>query len=101
LADQPFAARTRWRNEQRKTYLKAGIEALGIATYPSAANFLLLRLPHTVDATHFWLRMIREHHLVLRSCSNYEALSGGHLRTAVRTHQDNFLLVEALRKALL
>lgn len=98
LADQPFADRTRLHNDGRRSHLKAALEALGIHTYPAAANFLLLRLPCAVNANHFWQRMIVEHHLVLRNCSDYEALPPGHLRIAVCSERDNEALVRAVNQ---
>jgi threonine-phosphate decarboxylase len=96
LEDEPYANRTRLLNLQRRVHLQTEIEALGIHIYPSAANFLLLRLPSSVDPVEFWERMIVEHHVVLRSCLNYEALSGEHLRVAVRNERENARLVRAV-----
>lgn len=100
LADEDYTERTRLVNERRRGDLKAALETLGIRTYPSAANFLLMRPPVSVHDGSFWERMIVEHCLVLRDCSNYEALSSGHLRTAVRTERDNALLADAVREVL-
>lgn len=101
LADPAFEDRTRSQNELRKSHLSAAIVALGIHIYPSAANFLLLRLPRAIDATDLWQRMILDHHLVLRDCSNYEALEPGHIRVAVRSEQQNELFLNAVHIALL
>jgi threonine-phosphate decarboxylase len=100
LEDEPYASRTRLLNLERRAYLQTEIEDLGIHTYPSAANFLLLRLPSFVDPVDFWERMIVEHHIVLRSCLNYEALSGAHFRVAVRNEQENARLVQAVSQVL-
>jgi threonine-phosphate decarboxylase len=100
LADHPFAERTRLHNDRRKAHLRAGLDALGIHAYPSAANFLLLRLPEGISAGRFWRHMIVEHHMVLRDCSNYEALPSSHLRMAVRTAEENDKLVGAVAQLL-
>jgi threonine-phosphate decarboxylase len=100
LEDEPYAKRTRLLNSRRRSLLQAQIESLGIHTYPSAANFLLLRLPALVDAAVFWQRMIVEHHIVLRCCANYEALPEGHLRAAVRTEEENSRLVHGISHTL-
>ena len=101
LEDHPYVERTRLLNQQRKALLQAGIEELAVLTYKSAANFLLLRLPSDIAADDFWQRMIIDHHLVLRACLNYEGLSPGHLRVAVRTEIENALLVKAVGETLL
>ncbi|MGC8550346.1 MAG: pyridoxal phosphate-dependent aminotransferase [Acidobacteriaceae bacterium] len=100
LADNPFAERTRLHNDGRRTRLNDDLDGLGIHTYPSAANFLLLRLPDGASAERLWKHMIAEHHMVLRDCSNYEALPCTHLRTAIRTEEENDKLVGALAHSL-
>jgi threonine-phosphate decarboxylase len=100
IADHPFADHTRSLNEQRRSSLAASLQALGLATYPSAANFLLLRLHSSIDPDRLWRRMIERHGIVLRACTNYESLPSGHLRSAVRTELDNARLIEAIRQIL-
>lgn len=100
LDDHPFAERTKLHNDQRRSRLRDGLDALGIHTYPSAANFLLFRLPDGVSAESFWRHMIAEHHMVLRNCSNYETLPSRHLRTAIRTEKENDELLGAVAQSL-
>ncbi len=96
VQDEAYAQHTVALNDERRERMQAGIGTLGIHVYPSAANFLLLRLPGSIDCRQFWERLIREHHIVLRNCANYEGLGDGHLRAAVRTDPENERLVEAL-----
>jgi threonine-phosphate decarboxylase len=98
FGDRHFADSTRTLNAKRRGDLQAGLEALGVHVYPSAANFLLLRLPQNIQASAFCQRAIVEHHLVLRDCSNYEALSPDYVRAAVRTDGENARLVESTCK---
>ena len=100
LADDPFAERTRVHNDGRRGRLNGDLDALGIHTYPSAANFLLLRLPDGTSIERLWKHMIAEHHMVLRDCSNYETLPSRHLRTAIRTAEENDKLVGAVAQSL-
>ncbi len=100
VEDEPYASRTIALNAERRGRMQEFIEALGISVYPSAANFLLLRLPNTADCEDFWKRMILDHRIVLRNCANYEGLLDWHLRTAVRSDSDNRRLVEALAQVL-
>ncbi len=72
LEDYEYAARTRELNQRRRTELQRQIEILGMHVYPSAANFLLFRLPSNMDPPGFWRRLIEEHRVVLRFCGNYE-----------------------------
>ena len=96
VQDEAYARHTIALNNERRDRMQTAIEKLGIHVYPSAANFLLLRLPGSIDCRQFWERLIREHHIVLRNCSNYEGLGDGHLRAAVRTDTENDRLIEAL-----
>jgi threonine-phosphate decarboxylase len=98
--DQSFAEDSRRRNDQRREKLIAGLGTLGLETYASAANFLLTRLPGSVSPGTFWRRMIVEHHIVLRDCSNYEGLPTGYVRAAVRTEQENEHLLNAISQVL-
>ena len=96
LQNEDYAQRTIALNRARRDTLHAAIRQIGIPVYPSAANFLLLHFPETIDCEQLWERLICAHHIVLRNCSNYEGLSGGHLRTAIRTDGENDRLLEAL-----
>jgi threonine-phosphate decarboxylase len=96
VQDEPYSRDTISRNGVRRNALEAAIQKLGIHVYPSAANFLLLRLPSSIESQQIWESLIRNHRIVLRNCANYEGLSGGHLRAAVRTDDDNRQLIEAL-----
>jgi threonine-phosphate decarboxylase len=100
LADESYAIRTRLLNRERRQWLFSQLQALGIHAYPSAANFLFFRLPSTIDPAAFWQRMIVAHRIVLRHCGNYEALSPGHFRAAVRTEAENQRLVYAISESL-
>jgi threonine-phosphate decarboxylase len=100
VTDQAYAERSLVLNDQRRIDLRRQLERLGLHVYPASANFLLLRVPETADAIHLWQRLIREHHIVVRSCANYEGLPPGHLRVAVRNDPDSRRLVTALQRLL-
>jgi threonine-phosphate decarboxylase len=96
VQDEAYSRHTITHNRVRREQLQAAIGKLGIHVYPSAANFLLLRLSGSIDCQQFWERLIREHHIVLRNCANYEGLGDEFLRAAVRTETENKLLIDAL-----
>ncbi len=100
LQDNHFAEHSRILNNRRKSELVSGLAALGTESFPSAANFLLIRLPGTISVEQFWKRMIVEHNIVLRDCSNYEGLAAGYLRVAVRTERENHQLLHAFSLTL-
>jgi threonine-phosphate decarboxylase len=100
LRDDAYAERSRSANKRRRLWLKDQFKKIGIETYPSATNFLLLRFPMEIDVSTLWERMIVEEQIVLRSCANFEGLAAGHLRVAVRSEQENERLIDSLRRVL-
>jgi threonine-phosphate decarboxylase len=96
VRDEAYARQAIALNTMRRDQMHAALGKLGIRVYPSAANFLLLRLPSSIDCQQLWERLIRERRIVLRNCANYEGLGDGHLRAAVRTETNNEQLIDAL-----
>jgi threonine-phosphate decarboxylase len=100
LADESYAEESRLTNERRRLAMESELARLNIVTYPSHANFLLMRFPAEVDVTRLWEKMIVTEQIVLRSCANFEGLAQGHLRAAVRSESENERLVRGLERAL-
>lgn len=66
---------------------------------PSQANYFLVEVlpPHNARAVVF--RMLKEHNILMRNCSEKEGFDGKqYMRIAVRNHRDNNKLIEALRE---
>jgi histidinol-phosphate/aromatic aminotransferase/cobyric acid decarboxylase-like protein/adenosyl cobinamide kinase/adenosyl cobinamide phosphate guanylyltransferase len=77
--------------------LAAGIADLpGVRVWPSAANFLLLRVP---DGPAVRARLA-ERRIAVRRADTFPGLTKDHLRVAVRGPGDNRRLVETLREVL-
>jgi threonine-phosphate decarboxylase len=100
LKDRAYAEEARLANGRRRLWLEQELARLKILTYPSRANFLLLQFPAEVDAGLLWERMIVEEQIVLRSCANFEGLAGNHLRIAVRSEQENEMLIRSLERVI-
>jgi threonine-phosphate decarboxylase len=100
LLDDTYMQQSRSANEKRRLWLKEQLNNLGVKTYPSSTNFLLLRFPVEIDTDVLWERMIVEEQIVLRSCENFEQLAAGHLRIAVRSERENERLVDGLKRVL-
>lgn len=86
--DLPDTVRSYIARERR--YLTQEFTKLGIRYYPPAANYILFRS----DIDLFGL--LRKKGYLIRDCANYEGLSKGYYRIAVRRHTENKLLVKAL-----
>jgi threonine-phosphate decarboxylase len=100
LNDGAYAEESRLTNDRRRLGLESALKRLKIATYPSNANFLLLRFPEEVDVNRLWEKMIIEERLVLRSCANFEGFTEGHLRIAVRSEPENEMLIRCLGRLI-
>ncbi|MFA5785931.1 MAG: Rv2231c family pyridoxal phosphate-dependent protein CobC [Actinomycetota bacterium] len=80
----------------RQELIEALRELPGVRVWPSAANFLLLRVPDgpAVRAG------LNERGIAVRRADTFPGLGPDHLRIAVRGWQDNRLLATALREVL-
>ena len=66
---------------------------------PSQANYFLCEILPPYTANEVVLYMLKCHNILTRDCSNKPGLDGKqYMRIAVRNHEDNTKLVEALRK---
>ena len=70
-----------------------------LKVYPSTVNFILLRLQNDMTAAQFREQMLAQG-ILIRDCSNYPGLDNSFVRIAVRTEQENKLLIQALTKVL-
>jgi threonine-phosphate decarboxylase len=99
LEDEPYERRTRSENERARTRFAREIGTAGGRALPSAANFLQVESP--LRASELTDRLARNHRIIVRDCSTYATLEGGHfVRVAVRSQEHNERLVGALSKEL-
>jgi threonine-phosphate decarboxylase len=69
----------------------------GIVVTPSQTNFMLCRLVyHTAAELKDYLA--REHHMLIRDCSNFRGLTSHHFRVASQTPAENDALVDAINQ---
>lgn len=76
-------------NEQRK-FLKEEMKKNGLEVYDSKSNYIFFKGPEDL-----YDRFL-EKGILIRDCSNYEGLSGGYFRIAVRCKEENIRLIDAL-----
>lgn len=81
---------------QLREQLTADLRNLGLYVYPSAANYLLLRL--AAPCADEIVASLRQEGILLRSCCNFPPLDARYLRVAVRTAAENTRLITALAK---
>lgn len=73
-------------------YLKEELSRLGMEIFPSEANYIFFRGPENL------FEICVGQGILIRDCSNYLGLKKGYFRVAVRTHEENALLIRAIRE---
>jgi histidinol-phosphate/aromatic aminotransferase/cobyric acid decarboxylase-like protein len=69
----------------------------GIAAYPTGANFVLFKLKNRWTAAELQTRLLDEHRMYVRDCSNKLGMDSFHVRVASQGREKDARLVEALR----
>lgn len=104
LADREYIKRTVETVQKEREYLMAECRALGLRAYPSKANFILFRLfgqgQGGAEAELSLDRLLLQDKIAIRSCENYEGLGSGFYRIAVRPHEENEALIQAMNRYL-
>jgi threonine-phosphate decarboxylase len=87
LAEDDFEVQTRQVNSAARAEFVTALQEAGLQVFPSAANFLLARLPHgsAANLSH-WLEAER---ILIRQCDSFAGLTGNHIRLAIRSSADN------------
>jgi threonine-phosphate decarboxylase len=69
----------------------------GISVYPTGANFVLFKLKNRWTAAELQARLLEEHRMYVRDCSNKLGMDSYHVRVASQGREKDARLVEALR----
>lgn len=98
-----YSDHTRDLVREQRQWLTERLEALGISTFPSRANYLLCRLPEGPGqgAVQLAGRLLHDAGIAVRVCDNYAGLNDRYLRIAVRRADENARLVDALAAAVI
>lgn len=99
LAEEAFRQRTLTEIPALRQQLAQDLASLGCRVFPSAANYLLLRLPGVNANADMLAEALLAEKVLVRSCGNFPPLDNTYLRVAVRTGQENRALVNAMGKA--
>jgi len=100
LADAGYRERTIRTVTAEREALARGLAALpGLVPFPSAANYLLVRLQSGMTAAELRDALIPKG-IIIRDCCNYTGLDGSFFRVAVRGGEENRKLLKALVEAL-
>lgn len=95
LADSDFQQKTwDWLPKTRKKLYQDISKLSGFKPYPSSANFILVECKKS--STEIQEQLLKQHRIFIRDCVSFPELGDRFLRVAVRTPEDNKLLVSAL-----
>lgn len=94
LAEDAYVRESLTTMRAERAYLLQALEKLGCRTYASQANYIFFRGETTLG------EKLRAAGFLVRDCSNYAGLGKGYYRVAVRLHEDNVKLVQALAHIL-
>ncbi|MHC1791344.1 cobyric acid synthase [Solidesulfovibrio sp.] len=101
LADTGYLEASRRALVPLRAALAAGMAGLGLTVFPGAANFLLTRLSMAgPSAPEVCRRMLAEHGVALRDCSNFSGLTDRYLRIAVRPPAETERILDGLARVL-
>ena len=92
LGEREFLRKTRALIPQERQWLENQLEQLGFWVCPSKVNFLLFQGREDLH------QRLRERGIAIRSCRNYHGLGPGWYRIAVRLHEENERLIEAMKE---
>lgn len=97
LSDEDFFIKTRAWLEIEKNFFVEQLKNLhGVKIFPPTANFILFQHEKAAEI----LIKLRKERILLRSCANFIGLDNSYLRSAIRSRDENLLLIKTLKKIL-
>ena len=85
-------------NARAREEFADALRGVGLHVFPSAANFLLAKLPHgSGEALQKWLELER---ILIRTCESFDGLGDTFVRLAVRSSSENMRLVSLIEQWL-
>lgn len=94
LDEKEYVQKTVELINKERCFLENKLEKLGFKVYHSSANFILFKTDKMI------YDMLIENDILIRNCGNYHGLSDKFFRIAVRTHDENIQLINALEKCI-
>jgi threonine-phosphate decarboxylase len=68
-----------------------------LEVYPTGANFVLFKIKNGMTATELQMRLLTEHQMYVRDCSNKLGMDNFHIRVASQGREKDSRLVDALK----
>lgn len=100
LANEKFLQDTRiWLDAEKKYFVQRLKELSSVKVFEPTVNFILIRL-QSKELSSVVVEKLRAEKILVRSCYNFAGLDERFLRLAIRTRNENDLLIDALKKIL-
>ncbi|MCH4889159.1 threonine-phosphate decarboxylase [Acidaminobacter sp. JC074] len=94
LKDEDYISKTKsWIKEERQYMLKA-LRTLDIEVFNTEGNYIFLKSILELD------KKLAKYGIMIRSCSNYDGLTAGYYRFAIKDREKNEVLLAALKEIL-
>lgn len=94
LKEQDYVEKARTLIFQEKNILIEELETCGLKVFDSQANYLFFKGPDDL------FERCVEKGILIRDCGNYIGLHKGFYRIAVKTHNENLILIEVLKNII-
>lgn len=95
LDDKSFLEKSIKYIEEEKKYLLDIFKNMGFKIYGSKANYIFFYC-----SIYNLKEKLLEKHILIRDCSNYKGLEKGYFRIAIKKHDDNEKLINALKEII-
>lgn len=101
LADKEYIRTTRRFIEKERDFLFGQLsKTKKLQPYPSAANFLLVKIHAQNISSSFLQKELIKKGILIRDCANFKGLGNKFIRLAVRSHKDNLKLLRAVKAVI-
>lgn len=94
LDEKNYLEKTLELAKKEREFLTENLRNFGFKVYPSEANFILFYTKLALD------EMLFGEKILIRNCANFDGLEQGYFRIAVRSHEENSVLVSAIERCL-
>jgi len=96
LKQTEYLRKARQLVKKERQFLLEELKRLGVRTYGSMANYICFQASDCPDLD----KKLLARGILIRSCANYRGLSKGYFRIAVKSRNDNLLLLAALKEII-
>lgn len=83
----------------RKTFLNGLASFSDLKVFPSAANYVLIKLAGKISVEKL-SKELNKKNILIRNCGNYQNLGNDYFRVAIRNEQENVIFLEELAGVL-